>query len=136
MKPDSESPDVTHVYRQEIEKESPVPLCGQRDEVSPARRGDRQIDVPEVGGFAAEPGPAVHNLAVNLSGRITYQRHSRIKDPLRIRRIAEQLVDLLIGLCSEICSDTHGLKLALGATQLGVDTGENLGELACCLLGL
>ena len=74
---DLEAADGAEIDRQEIEEEGALGLGGQRDHL-PSRAG-RHLVVHElqIGGLAAEPGPVVHQLAVDLAGGVVDHRHAR-----------------------------------------------------------
>ena len=56
------------IQRKEIEEQSSFRLRGQRNHLAFLLLGGLLIDVLQVGGFAAQSGPVVHDLAIYFTG--------------------------------------------------------------------
>ena len=71
--------------RQEIAEQGPIFLGGNRDQLRPPIIGDGQMNSLQAGRLTGEPGAVVHDLAIDLTGRIVNQRHGLTPFELMLR---------------------------------------------------
>src|ERR1051326_5869061 len=75
VEPRLEAADGAQVHREEVEKQGALRLGGEGDHLAARVGRDFAIDVLEIRGLAAQPGAVVHELAVDLAGRVVDHRH-------------------------------------------------------------
>src|SRR5207253_2521010 len=75
MEPGLEAPDGAQVHRQEVEEQRALGLCGERDHLAARVGRHLTVNVLEVGRLAAQARAVVHELAVDLAGRVIDHRH-------------------------------------------------------------
>src|SRR4051812_49318564 len=75
MKAGLEPADRSQVDRQEIEEERPFRLGRQRDELPASIGRHLAINDLEIGRLPAEARTVIHDLAVDLTGRVVDHRH-------------------------------------------------------------
>ena len=73
---DLEAADGAEIDGQEVEEERALGLGGQGDHLPPRAGRHLVVDELEIGGLAAEPGPVVHQLAVDLARGVVDHRHA------------------------------------------------------------